>query len=144
MERERLLCSFYLEEYYFGLDVDVVQEVLRHQAVTRLPLAGPAVRGVINLRGRIVPALDLRRCLGLASAAEPGGLPSLVVRTSVGAVSLTVDAIGDVVAFPDSAFENTPQTVHGVAHDLIRGVFKLPDRLLLELDLDSVLMVAYA
>ena len=72
MAGERMLCTFHVGDLFLGLDVATVQEVLRGQEVTRLPLASAAVQGIINLRGRIVPAVDLRRCLDLEPA--PAGL----------------------------------------------------------------------
>ena len=145
MAGERLFCSFYLDRHLFGLDVATVQEVIRHQSVTRLPLAAPAVRGVINLRGRIVPAVDLRRCLGMAAA--PGGADSanIIVRSAgAAAVSLLVDRIGDVVEASEGAFERTPETLRGAARDLIHGVYTVQDGLLLVLDIGKVLRAAYA
>jgi len=95
------------------------------------------VRGLINLRGRIVTALDLRRRLGLGDA--PAGLrpKGVVVRSDDGVVSLLADEIGDVLEVEDSAFERPPETLDGEARELIRGAYKLPDRLLLVLDADK-------
>jgi purine-binding chemotaxis protein CheW len=144
MSDDRLLCTFRVAEHLLGLDITVVQEVLRHQEITRLPLASPAVRGIMNLRGHIVPAVDLRCCLSLP-AAEGLGTATIVVRGREDATaSLLVDEIGDVIRVDDSTFERTPETVAGVARNLIHGVFQLQDRLLLELDLGQVLRTAYA
>jgi len=144
MDGERLLCTFRVAEHLFGLDIAVVQEVLRHQAITRLPLASPAVRGIMNLRGHIVPAVDLRCCLSLPSADGPDVATIVVRGREDAAASLLVDEIGDVVRVDETTFERTPETVAGVARDLIHGVFPLHDRLLLELDLGKVLRTAYA
>ena len=144
MSDDRLLCTFRVAEHLLGLDITVVQEVLRHQEITRLPLASPAVRGIMNLRGHIVPAVDLRCCLSLPPA-EGLGTATIVVRGREDATaSLLVDEIGDVIRVDDSTFERTPETVAGVARNLIHGVFQLQDRLLLELDLGQVLRTAYA
>jgi purine-binding chemotaxis protein CheW len=139
MVARRRFCTFWLGEFYYGLDVLRVQEIVGHQAPTRVPLAPPEVRGLINLRGRIVTALDLRRRLGLGEA--PAGLrpKGVVVRTDDGVVSLVADEIGDVLEVEESAFERPPETLAGVARDLIQGAYKLPDRLLLVLDTDKVL-----
>ena len=91
-----------------------VQEVIRYQAMTRVPLAPTVVSGLINLRGQIVTAIDLRRRLGLAGPADEGLHPmNVVVRTDDGAVSLLVDEIGDVVEVTDDAFEPPPETLAG-------------------------------
>ena len=144
MAGDRMLCTFHVGDLFLGLDVASVQEVLRGQEVTRLPLASAAVRGIINLRGRIVPAVDLRRCLDLEPA--PAGLEpaTIVVRAPETAVSLLVDDVGDVMAVSEEAFSRAPETMRPGARELMHGVFSLEDRLLLELDLGRVLRAAYA
>jgi purine-binding chemotaxis protein CheW len=137
MAGETQYCTFYLDGHYFGLDVLKVQEVIRYQQMTRVPLAPPVVRGLINLRGQIVTAIDLRRRLELKDR-PPDQLPvNVVVTTDDGAVSLLVDEIGDVLEVEDKVFERAPETLQGVARDLIIGAYKLPDRLLLILDADQ-------
>jgi len=145
MADERLLCTFRVANHLLGLDIAVVQEVLRRQEITRLPLSAPAVRGIINLRGQIVPAVDLRCCLALPPAGSGEERATIVVRGhEVAAASLLVDEIGDVVQVTETSLERTPETVDGLARQLIHGVFPLHDRLLLELDLEEVLRLAYA
>src|SRR6056297_1668529 len=91
------LCTFTLENYLFGVDARSVQEVIRYQSMTRVPLAHESVAGLINLRGQIVTAIDLRKRLRMAER-ESGKLPmNVVVRADEGAVSLLVDQIGDVI-----------------------------------------------
>jgi purine-binding chemotaxis protein CheW len=134
MTTTQQLATFYLDRLLFGIEVEKVQEVLRYQEMTRVPLASRAVEGLINLRGQIVTAIDLRQRLELG-VREPGALPmNVVVRTDDGAVSLLVDEIGDVLEVDDATFEQPPETVRGVARELIRGVHKLRDELLLVLD----------
>lgn len=134
MSDEHQYCTFYVAGHYFGLDVLKVQEVIRYQEMTRVPLAPPVVRGLINLRGQIVTAIDLRRRLELQD--RPADQPPLnvVVHTDDGAVSLLVDEIGDVLEVSEKMFEAPPETLKGTARALIRGAYKLPDRLLLILD----------
>ena len=134
MAVEHQYCTFFLGMHYFGIDVLKVQEIIRYQEMTRVPLAPPVVRGLINLRGQIVTAIDLRRRLDLPDRPE-GSLPvNVVVHTDDGAVSLLVDEIGDVLEVPEKAFERPPETLKGTARELIRGAYKLEDRLLLILD----------
>lgn len=139
MADEHQYCTFFLDGYYFGIDVLEVQEVIRCQPMTPTPLAPPVVRGLMNLRGQIVTALDLRRRLDLPDRPDGAAPVNVIVPTDDGAVSLLVDEIGDVVAVTDGAFERPPETLRGPARDLIRGAYKLSDRLLLALDLDRVL-----
>lgn len=130
----RQLCTFFLDHTYFGIDVRLVQEVIRYQEMTRVPLASPVISGLINLRGQIVTAVDMRRRLGLPPL---GGelLPmNVVVRSEGGAFSLLVDEIDDVLEVDDDAFESAPDTLPSRTRELVRGVYKLDQRLLLELE----------
>lgn len=135
-------CTFFLDGLFFGVEVMRVQEVIRYQEMTRVPLASSVIRGLINLRGQIVPAIDLRRRLEL-SERPAGALPTnVVVRTDDGAVSLLVDEIGDVLEIPEETFAQPPETLRGVARQLIRGAYKLNDRLLLALDVERAVHVS--
>jgi purine-binding chemotaxis protein CheW len=132
------LCTFFLGELYFGIEVTRVQEVLRYQETTRVPRAPAVVHGLLNLRGQIVTALDLRARLGLAERSN-GKLPmNVVVRRAGGAVSLLVDEIGEVVEVERRDFERAPETLTGAARELIRGAYKLDRRLLLLMDVEKV------
>jgi purine-binding chemotaxis protein CheW len=131
-------CTFYVDGHFFGLDVLNVQEIIRSQEMTRVPLAPRVVRGLINLRGQIVTAIDLRRRLGLRERDIDQAPINVVVHTEDGAVSLLVDEIGDVLEVSERTFERPPDTLQGMARELIRGACKLPDRLLLVLDADKV------
>jgi purine-binding chemotaxis protein CheW len=127
-------CTFYVAGLYFGLDVLKVQEIIRYQEMTRVPLAPPEVRGLINLRGQIVTAIDLRRRLELSDRPADQLPVNVVIQVDDGAISLLVDEIGDVLEVSEEWLENPPETVRGTARELIRGVYKLQDRLLLILD----------
>ena len=137
----RRLCTFYLDELLFGIDVDAVQEVLRYQAMTPVPLAPAVITWLINLRGQIVTALDLRRRLELPERPHDLLPTNVVLRSSTVGASLLVDAIGEVVDVEDESFEAPPETVQGMARELILGAYKLPDRLLLLLDLKKTLEI---
>ncbi|MDP3714544.1 MAG: chemotaxis protein CheW [Mycobacteriales bacterium] len=134
MSDERQYCTFYAGDLYFGIWVREVQEVLLYQDMVRVPLASPVIRGLINLRGQIVTAIDLRRRLDLPDREDGVDPMNVVVRTDDGAVSLLVDQIGDVVEVDDRTFENAPENLGGPARDLIEGVYKLEGHLLLVLD----------
>ena len=134
MDAERQYCTFFLNGHYFGINVLEVQEVIRHLEMARVPLAPPVVRGLINLRGQIVTAIDLRRRLEMPDRAANELPVNVVVSTDDGAVSLLVDEIGDVLQVPEKAFEPPPDTLQGPARSLIRGAYKLDGQLLLILD----------
>jgi purine-binding chemotaxis protein CheW len=139
MSESRQLCTFHVDDLYLGVDVMEVQEVIRYQEMTAVPLAPEVVRGLINLRGQIVTALDLRRMLELPPL-EGGDLPTnVVIRDGADeAVSLLVDQIGDVVDTDPADFEPVPPTLSGPARELVLGAYKLPHALLLVLDTERV------
>jgi len=138
---EQQFCTFYLDGLFFGIEVEKVQEVIRHQAMTRVPLAPRLIGGLINLRGQIVAAIDLRLRLGLAERVAEALPMNVVARSDDGAVSLLVDEIGDVVEVSGEAFELPPDTLQGEARELVRGVYKLPSRLLHVLALGEAVKV---
>jgi purine-binding chemotaxis protein CheW len=139
MAAERQYCTFYVDGQYFGIDVLRVQEIISYQEMTHVPLAPPAVRGLINLRGQIVTAIDLRRCLGMSERPADQLPLNIVVKTDEGAVSLLVDEIGDVLDIPDELFESPPETLQGAAREQVLGVYKLQDQLLLILDTERTI-----
>jgi purine-binding chemotaxis protein CheW len=126
--------TFFVADLFFGVDVLRVQELLRYQPMTPVPQAPDVIEGLINLRGQIVTAIDMRRRLRL----PPGGAEqtpmNMVVRTDDGAVSLLVDEIGDVLDVDEATYERPPENLDPAARELIRGVYKLKGRLLLVLD----------
>lgn len=127
-------CTFRLDSFLFGIAVDHVQEVLRFQVMTRVPLASPEVKGLINLRGQIVTALDLRTRLGMPAQQGEQAPMNVILRLEGGAVSLLVDAIEDVIEVDEDSFEAPPNQLAGPARELVSGVHKLEHGLLLVLD----------
>ena len=139
MESLQQFCTFFVKDEFFGVPVQQVQEVIRYQEMTRVPLVSHVIRGLINLRGQIVMAVDLRRRLGLEDRPESQLPLNVVVRTEDGAVSFLVDEIGDVLEVAEEKFERPPETLQGQARDMVRGVYKLQDRLMLVLDTQRVM-----
>lgn len=138
MSSSQQFCTFFLDGHVFGTPVPKVQELIQYQEMTRVPLAPAVISGMINLRGQIVSAIDLRCRLGLPARPQ-GQLPmNVVVRTDEGAVSLLVDEIGDVIEVQEEALESPPETLQGFAREVVRGVYKLSDRLLLAVDIDRI------
>ncbi len=134
--------TFFVADLFFGVDVLRVQEVLRFQQMTRVPLAPDVIEGLINLRGQIVTAIDMRRRLRLPPRAGDQMPMNMVVRTEDGAVSLLVDEIGDVLDVDSATYERPPENLDAAARELIRGVYKLKDRLLLILDAERTVDLA--
>jgi purine-binding chemotaxis protein CheW len=133
--------TFYVDHLFCGIEVLRVQEVLRPQQMTRVPLAPAMIEGLINLRGQIVTALDMRRRLRLPERAATEAPMNLVVRGEGRAVSLLVDDIGDVVEIHGGTFEEPPQTLPLAQRTAIKGIHKLDGRLLVVLDTDRILQL---
>jgi purine-binding chemotaxis protein CheW len=131
------LATFRLDGDLYGVEVEHVQEVLRSQNLTRVPLAPPAVAGLINLRGQVVTAIELRERLGRPPRPQGTDAVVIVVRLHGEAVSLLVDSIADVVDVDAKDFEAPPDTLDGQARELIRGAYKLDGTLLLALDVQK-------
>ncbi|HET6151313.1 MAG TPA: chemotaxis protein CheW [Marmoricola sp.] len=134
-------CTFWVDGLFFGVAVAGVQEVLRYQPLTVVPSAPEAIRGLINLRGQIVTAVDLRCRLGLPPRGEDVLPMNVVIRSRGEVVSLLVDDIGDVITVDTSprsglGLEPAPANVPSVVQDVVNGVLALPDAILLVLDAD--------
>ena len=136
------LVTFDLDGRTYGVEVGAVQEVLRGQTRTRIPLAPPSLAGLINLRGQVLTALDLREQLGLPTRADDAAEPMLVViRVAGEPIALLVDTIGAVIDVDADQFEAPPDTLTGPSRDLIRGAYKLQGRLVLALDVERATTV---
>ena len=127
-------CTFYIDKHLLGVDASVVQEVILRQHLTPVPLAQSVVLGVINLRGQIVTAIDLRQRLGFEISDQPANYVNVVVRVQEELVSFMVDRIGEVVQIDSNHFESIPDTLQDVARELLIGAYKIPGQLLLVLD----------
>jgi purine-binding chemotaxis protein CheW len=133
------LVTFTLDDRSYGIDVASVQEVLRGLPRTRIPLAPSALAGLINLRGQVLTAIDLRAQLALPARRGEREPMLIVIRVDGEPVALLVDTIGSVVDVEDDQFEPPPDTLTGPTRRLIRGAYKLEDRLLLSLDVDRAI-----
>ncbi|MFG0266702.1 MAG: chemotaxis protein CheW [Rhodopirellula sp. JB055] len=137
------ICTFYLDDQVFGIEVKSVQEVIRYQKMTEVPLADNSVCGLINLRGQIVTAIDLRMRLGLPNR-DSDKLPmNIIVRGDSGTTtSFLVDSIGEVEMIDPHNFERTPGTLNAIASEIIRGAYKTDDELILILDRERAMNVS--
>jgi purine-binding chemotaxis protein CheW len=138
-EETEHLATFVLDREEYGVDVRQVQEIRRVGEITAVPRAPEFVRGVINLRGRILPVLDLKRKLNLGEVAIERAARIVVVRTQGRMLGLLVDGASQVLKVPVSRVEPPPEEVVERGGDYIRAVAKLDDRLIILLDLDRVL-----
>jgi purine-binding chemotaxis protein CheW len=144
MSDTRQYCTFLMEGALFGIEVERIQEIIRFQEMTRVPLAPRQVAGLMNLRGEIVPAIDLRHCFDMPARAGELLPTNIVIQTDEGAVSLLTDEIGDILELADDTFEPPPDHLRGPVRAIIRGVHKLPDGLMMVLSIDDVISVDVA
>jgi purine-binding chemotaxis protein CheW len=136
----RQYSTFRVADMFMGIELTRVQELLRYQEMTRVPLAPQAIEGLINLRGQIVTALDVRRILGLPAIESEDKLPmNIVIQSEGGPVSLLVDEICDVLDVPLAAETPLPENMPALHRDLIEGVYQLDTGLLLILNTNRVL-----
>lgn len=138
----RQLATFIVDGERYGVDVLLVREALRSVPRTPVPLAPADVAGLVNLRGEVVLAVDLRVRLGLEPMAQDVDPMMVVVQVDDEPISLLVDEVGDVVDVDDSQFEAPPDTLAAELREVIRGAYKLPTGLLLHLDLAAAAHVA--
>jgi purine-binding chemotaxis protein CheW len=137
MAQTSQFCTFYLDKLMFGIELQKVQEVLRHLELTEIPLAPDVVSGLMNLRGQIITAIDLRRRLELPNRPEDMLPMNVVVRSADGAISFLVDEIGDVVEVDEDSFERPPETLQGKVREVILGIHKLDKQLMHVLDTEK-------
>jgi len=136
----RQYSTFRVADMFMGIELTRVQELLRYQEMTSVPLAPRAIEGLINLRGQIVTALDVRRILGLPAVASEESLPmNIVIQSDGGAVSLLVDEICDVLDVPLEAAMPLPENLPAQQRELIEGVYQLESGLLLVMNTERVL-----
>jgi purine-binding chemotaxis protein CheW len=128
--------TFWLGHGLYGIEVERVREVLRQQDITSVPLAPPAVAGLINLRGQVVTTIDLRERLKLRTQTGESQPMLVVVLVAGESIALLVDRIGAVLDVSDDQFEPPPDTLTGSMRELVVGAYKLEGQLLLGLDVD--------
>ena len=126
-------CTFIVAGQLFGIEVMQVQEILRQQVLTPVPLAPSEVAGLLNLRGQILPAIDLRRRLGFSDDGATHAV-NVIYSSPDGPVDFIADQVGDVVQTDGSTWEAAPESLTGRLRDVVEGVHKLKDKLLLVLD----------
>jgi purine-binding chemotaxis protein CheW len=139
MTGQKQYCTLRVADLLLGIEVGEIQEIIRDTSFTPVPMAHSAIRGLINLRGQIVTAIDLRRRAGLASADDDAEYITMVLGTAEEPLALVVDSVGDVVEVAAEAFEPPPDTLKGEARRMIDGAYKLERELLLVLNLQVVL-----
>jgi purine-binding chemotaxis protein CheW len=133
------LVTFGIDEEEFGVEILKVQEIIRMMEITRVPRAPKFVEGVINLRGKVIPIIDLRKRFGLEPRKRDKNTRIIVIEISSMIVGFIVDSVSEVLRIPANTIEPPPPVVSGLDSEYISGVGKLADRLLILLDLDRLL-----
>ncbi|EDY84713.1 hypothetical protein VDG1235_4346 [Verrucomicrobiia bacterium DG1235] len=138
MENTTQLCTFELDGLLFGMDVLFIQEVIRCPNLAPVPLAPSTIEGLLNLRGQILTAIDLRVRLGLEERDAESSSPMLIIaRAKTGESAFVVDSVGEVIEVSADTFEPAPSNVPEDIGEFLKGVHKLEHRLLHVLDADS-------
>ncbi|RPI63494.1 MAG: chemotaxis protein CheW [Ignavibacteriales bacterium] len=133
------LVSFKISNEEFGVDILCVQEINRMLQITKMPNTPDFIEGVINLRGRVIPVLDLRIKLGMPRKEHDKNTRIIVVELKGKTIGFIVDEVSEVLRIPKSITEAPPEMVGGVNSDFITSIGKLEDRLLILLDLEKIL-----
>ena len=135
------LVSFNIGSEEFGVDILKVQEINRMVEITRVPQAPPYVEGVINLRGKVIPIVDLRKRFNMEEKEYDKNTRNVVVDISGNIMGMVVDSVSEVLRLPANTIEPPPEIVANINSEYIKGVAKLEDRLLIFLDLSKVIDV---
>ena len=133
------LVSFKISNEEFGVDILCVQEINRMLQITKMPNTPEFIEGVINLRGRVIPVLDLRVKLGMQRIEHDKNTRIIVVELKGKTIGFIVDEVSEVLRIPKSITEAPPEMVGGIDSDFITSIGKLDDRLLILLDLEKIL-----
>jgi purine-binding chemotaxis protein CheW len=133
------LVTFSIGDEEFGVEILKVQEIIRMLEITRVPKAPDFVEGVINLRGKVIPVIDLRLRFGLQAKGHDKKTRIIVIEINKMIVGFVVDSVSEVLRIPASTIEPPPPVISGLDSEYISGVGKLDDRLLIMLDLNRLL-----
>ncbi len=136
---EQQLVVFELANEHYGLDISAVEGIIKMQAITKMPQAPSFVEGVTNLRGTVVPVIDLRKRFALPSLDQTKDTRIVVVYMEKTKIGMIVDGVSEVLRIPEESIEPTPPMVSTVNTAFIRGIAKLDNRLVTLLDLTKVL-----
>jgi purine-binding chemotaxis protein CheW len=135
------LVSFVLEDVEYGVDILAVHEILRFPEITRLPNAPDFIKGVINLRGNVIPVVDVRKRFGFSRAKITDLTRIIVIETSDKLVGLMVDNVHQVVRITQNNVDPPSELIEGVSEEYIWGIGRLKDRLIVILNLANILFL---
>ncbi len=133
------MISFAISEEDYGVDIQTVKEVIRHREITRLPKAPPFVKGVINLRGDVIPIVDLRERFGMEQQEYTDMTRVMVVEVGGRSIGMVVDSVSHVLRIEQDQIEPPPPCVGKISEEYIRGVGKVAEKLIVLLNIDKIL-----
>ena len=136
------LVSFVIGSEEFGVDILCVQEINRMLQITKVPNSPEYVKGIINLRGRVIPVIDLRSRLGLPPKGNDNNTRIIVIEVKGNTIGFIVDSVKEVIRIPQNITEAPPEIVSGINSEFIKAVGKLEDRLLILIDLEKTLSIS--
>ncbi len=136
---EQQLVVFELANEFYGIDIAVVESIIKMQAITQLPQTPCYIKGVTNLRGTVLPVIDLRTRFGLASQPDTKQTRVIIVTMGKIKVGVMVDDVSEVLRVPDQSIEPLPPMVNSVNADFLKGIVRLEDRLIILLEVAKVL-----
>mgnify|MGYP001581901335 CR=1 FL=1 len=139
MSKVLQMVGFKVDREFFGVPIEKVKEIVRVPEITHVPDAPEFVEGVINLRGKIVPVVDMRKRLGVKSSEHSRASRVLILDMEKGVVGLIVDSASEILKISDEAIEPPPELVSSIGGDYITGVGKLNDKLIVMLDLQRLM-----
>ncbi len=133
------LVTFRIGEEEFGVDILAVQEIIRMMQITMVPRAPEFIEGVINLRGKVIPVINMRTRFNKPALDQDSNTRIVVMELENKIVGFLVDGVSEVLRIPESTVEDPPPVVAGIGSEYIRGIGKLDNRLLILLNLDNLL-----
>ena len=140
--QENIYLTFYLDEELFGLNIHLVREVLEYTSITKVPMTADFMRGIINVRGHVVPVVDLRRKFGLAEAELTVNTCIIIVELEIDGESATmgalVDGVQEVLDIPQEQIEASPRLGNKINTRFIQGIAKLGERFIIMLDIQAI------
>lgn len=139
LQQEEQFVAFRLAGETYGIPIMLVHEIIRSCEITRIPRSQPHVRGVVNLRGNVVPVIDLRLRLGLPASTEGPESRIVVVEVDTAVIGMIVDGVSQVIRIPTDNIESPSELIADVETDLVTGVGKLDDDLVILLDIQRTL-----
>lgn len=133
--------TVYIADQLFGIPVELIHDVFQPEAITEVPLSGPDIGGVLNLRGKIVTAIDVRHRLGLAARDRTQKCMAVGIEKNGESYGVLIDRVGEVLRLSHDAFERNPANLDSRWRDFSKGVYRLDNELLVILDVELVLVV---